>query len=570
LVDSQLSDYDSEKNISDYFYRSSPAMSVSPFPTLYISEEGVKNNDAYTVDSKDYKKIVRILKNNMQLNPELRGLLDFFSEQSQLVFEELDKYLNNTKKSPYILTISIDDMYIGRSPLFAKIRDNAAVEFYKDFYSLGDKKIVGSNLICSMCRENREELWGYVSIYNFYTSKTDFAPIAGGLKKEMAYRNYPVCPECAAKLKKLRPVVNKYFSFKFCGFDYLLIPEVIKDTPDNDIMALIIDIMVAQYDTAPGLALNLQTRLGEFTMGARDKIIDSYSNEIFDYLAETNNASSYTMLFYSINNAEFKILLTIENVFPCQFRAIFDAKRKAESHDIFKSLPGNAKGEIYDLEFRFDTLKEFLPIANKIEGDFSKAFLETTRNIFMQKKISFSFILQRIMSIVRRRFTNELNYELAMRKAFLLLKFMSYLGIISTNKSENKREVTMTGKFADFFAEHRDFFDSSAKQSIFMTGVLTQLLLNIQLFDKGSAPFRKRLNGLKLNKDLVHRIFTEAREKLEQYGKNYYQEMEQDIADLMVKGEMEKLSKDEISFFFTLGMTLYKKFKDSNIKEQDN
>lgn len=128
----------------------------------------------------------------------------------------------------------------------------------------------------------------------------------------------------------------------------------------------------------------------------------------------------------------------------------------------------------------------------------------------------------------------------------------------------------MTGKFADFFQEHQDFIDSGAKQCVFMTGVLTQLLINIQLSDKGSAPFRKRLNNMKLNQNLVYRIFTEAKEKLEQYGKNYYRELEADIAELMVKGGMEKLSNDEISFLFTLGMTLYKKFKEPKAMDQEN
>ena len=572
LVDSIMSDYDSAKNVTDYFYRDAPSNTVSPFLSLYISEESlgkIKEED-YSVDSKVYKKFIRILNRNVELNAELEGLRDFFAEQPEAIFAELDKYLYQTKKAPYIFTISIDGKHIGRSPLFKKVRENAAEEYYKDFYTLKDKKITGKNMVCSMCMAVQEELWGYVSIYNFYTSKTDFAPIAGGLNKELAHRNYPVCPDCAAKLKKLRPVVDKYFKFKFCGFDYLLIPQVIEQNQDSKLMDKVIDIMVAQYDSDPGALLNLDARLGEFSLGKRKKMIDGYSKEIFDYLAETNNAASYTMLFYAINNAEFKILLTIEDVFPSQFRELYDAKQKAEAHDVFQNLPGKEKGELYDLEFRFDTLKEFLPINDRIEGDFSKAFLETTRSIFTQKQLSFSYLLQRIMAKIRRRFSNDQNYELTTRKAFLLLKFMSYLGILNTTTNNANKEVAMTGKFADFFQEHQDFIDSGAKQCVFMTGVLTQLLINIQLSDKGSAPFRKRLNNMKLNQNLVYRIFTEAKEKLEQYGKNYYRELEADIAELMVKGGMEKLSNDEISFLFTLGMTLYKKFKEPKAMDQEN
>ena len=127
----------------------------------------------------------------------------------------------------------------------------------------------------------------------------------------------------------------------------------------------------------------------------------------------------------------------------------------------------------------------------------------------------------------------------------------------------------MTDKYAEFFEEHRDFFVSSAKQYVFLTGVLAQYLINIQMHDKGAAPFRKRLNSMKLDGNLIHRIFTEAREKLIQYDKNYYQDLEQRIADLMVKGGIEKLSNDEISFLFTLGMTMNKKFKESKTQEPD-
>ena len=128
----------------------------------------------------------------------------------------------------------------------------------------------------------------------------------------------------------------------------------------------------------------------------------------------------------------------------------------------------------------------------------------------------------------------------------------------------------MNHKFITFFDEHKDFFNSSAKKSIFMLGVLTQFLLNIQYVDKkGATPFRNRLNGLKLNKEIIQRIFTEVIEKLEEYDKNYYKELEREIAGLLVQGGLEKLSNDEISFFFTLGMALNQEFKDHDEDKQE-
>lgn len=571
LENADLLDYDSSRNVEEFFYRQAPAMSVSPFPSLYISEEDMQIDGEFSKESKSYKKILRILKNNKQINPALRGLHEFFDKRADEVFDKLDQYLSKTGKTPYILTISIDGLSIGKSLLYREIRDQAAKEFYKDYYTLGDKVIVGQNQTCSQCLQVKPELWGYVSVYNFYTSKTEHAPIAGGLKKEWAHRNFPVCPECAMKLTKIKPLIDKYFSFKFCGFDYLLIPEVITDSDSHELMRLIIDIMVAQYDASPDAVLELKSRLGDFTIGGRrEKLVDSQTKDVFDYLAETKNAASYTMLFYKESHAEFKILITVEDVFPSQFKAIFAAKQRAESHDVFQQLPGRDKGTVYDLEFRFDALNEFLPIKSKTEGDFSKAFLEITRDIFMQQPVSYQFMLQRIMSVIKKRFVNDENYELATRKAFLVLKFLSYLRLINTNSIQTTKEVGMIDSFKEFFEEHQDYFDTSAKQCIFMVGVLTQYLLNIQLRDKGSMPFRKRLNGLKLSKELVQRIYTEAIEKLNQYDKNYYKELEENIGVLFPEGEMDKLSNDEISFFFTLGMTLHKRFKVQKNENQED
>jgi CRISPR-associated protein Csh1 len=446
--------------------------------------------------------------------------------------------------------------------LFQAIRVQAAEDYFKEFYSLGEKKIVGKDMICSMCRQKHEELWGYVSIYNFLHLKNELAPIAGGMNKESSLE-LSVSRECASKLKSLKPIVDKYFSFKLCGLDYLLIPEVVGTNKPSSVMDMIVDLMVKQYSESPDAMLHLESRLGELKLGKRKKLIDSQSKEVFDYLSETGNYAAYTMLFYQRNNAEFKILSTIEDVFPSQFQAIFSAKERAESHEIFKELPGSDSRTTYDMEFRIDLIREFIPINHKIEGDFTKSFLEVTRNIFLQKPLSCDFMMSRFITIIRHKFVNDENFELSARKAYLVILFLTELGILDSSQSKDIMEVTMTGKYAEFFEEHKSFFNSYSKQYVFLTGVLTQYLLNIQKANTGATPFRKRLNGMKLDKALVNRILTEAIEKLKQYDKNYYQALEADIAELMIQAAEEKLTNDETSYVFTLGMTLSKRFKEN-------
>lgn len=573
---SEISDYDSGKNTIDYFYKRSPSNTVSPFLSLLISGNGlqIKANDplnpkkkVYSSLSKDYKKILRILQNNVEINPDLKGLLEYFEESSDQIIDLLKGHLDDKPKKPYLFTIRIDGLYIGQNPLFDKIKEKLVEDYYKDFYTLNGEKVIGKDLVCSMCLQKKEELWGYVSIYNFYAAKTEYAPIAGGFDKKKAYKNFPVCPECAAKLQKMRPVIDKYFNFKFCDYNYFLIPEIVSKKENSEVINSIIDIMV--NDNYSSTYLKDKIRLGSFTLGKRKKIVDADTKEIFDYLAYTKESASYTMIFYRANNAKFEILMTIEDIFPYQFKKIFEAKEKAENHSIFKNILDKKK--IYDLEFRFDVLNEFFPKPK--ENNYSNYFLEITRKIFVQQPISYNFMLQLLMNVIRKEFLNkgkyEDSYKLYTLKAFLILKFMSYLDIIPTNKELIIMEDKMNEKFQNFFEEHYDFFDSNAKKYIFMLGVLTQNLINIQFVDKNSKPFRKRLNGLKLNKELIQRIFTEVIEKLEEYDKNYYTELEHDIAKLMVKDGIDELSNDEISFFFTLGMALNQDFKEEKAQVKD-
>lgn len=601
LTGSYLEEYDSERNLTDTFFLSPSGNRVSPFPSLEISENNMRKKGIYSTKSKSYNKILRILKSNASINPALQGLLTLFTSEAELIFNEVDKYFKNLKKkTSVIFSIEIDGLSIGRSPFYESIRAKAAEDYYKDFYTLDDKTVEGSDLVCSLCFERKEKLWGYVSIYNFYTAKTEFAPIAGGFRKERAHNNFPVCPDCAQKLKQLKPVVDQYFKYRFCGFDYLLIPEYVGGPSEKETMDLIIEIMVSQHAAQPGELLDI--RLGSFTLGKRKTIVESNSDEVFDYLAETKNTAAYTMIFYSSpkGQAKFTLLSSIDNVFPSQFKEIFAAKEKAESHAIFKDMPGKKGEGNYDLIFRFDLLKEFLPTtsepkggstkpkkgekaspddensANVSVGLYSKAFLEMTRSIFKQEQVSYSFLLRRIIAVIRKIFANEKEADrgyptkIITLKAFLTLKFLYYLRCIIPNRHKAQKEVNVNVLYEEFFAEHQDFFDTNAKKSVFMTGVLTQHLLDIQYVDRGATPFRTRLNGLKLNPALIKRIFTEAIEKLKQYNKNYYRKLQGDIAQLMITGGMEELSNDEISFIFTLGMALNQQFKNQDQEKTED
>lgn len=558
-----LVQYDVTRNLESYFYRSASAMAVSPFPTLYISDVGLKDDDKnYSVESKDFGKFLRILANIASIESEVKPLLEFIKTNGNDIITRISEYTSVSNKNPYLLTIKIDNKYIGESNLFNKIRENLRQAPYADSYTLGSKKVVGKNQVCSICATKTDEVWGYVSIFNFYTSKTEFAPIAGGFRKEKAHKNYPVCKACTAKMEKLKPIIEHYMNFRFCGFSYFMIPEFVTSNSSDIAQQEIIDILIDPNNVN-------STRIGQLSLGKSKQILEDDARYIFNILAEASNQANYTMLFYERNNAEFKILLTIENVFPKQFNAIFDAKTKADNHAIFKAQKGIKKGELIDLGFQFEILKDFFPIQSRMHGDFSKHFLEIVNSIFLQKRISYDFLMNRIVQTIRQRFVNEEYYELTVKKSILLLKFMYYLGIINKTTTPSDKEVKVNAKSEKFFNEHSEFFSSNAKKAVFLMGALCQLLMNITFQERQSSPFRKHLNGLKLNPGLIQKLFPEMIEKLEQYDKNYYKSMEEDIAKLLLDAKLTNMSHDEISFMFVMGMTLHKEIKQDEPKPTD-
>ncbi len=438
-------DYDLHKNTDQYFLRNVPGNAVSPFPTIYVSMDGVSGSTTDEVCSaKDFGKLIRILQNNLKYNPDLKALIDVIKSNAICIAEDIVGSISSPK-TIYVLTLRIDDEFVADSVFFRSMLEHVREELLESFFTLKKQRTIGRNQVCSMCEQRKDEVWGYVSIFNFFTAKTELATIAGGFEPKNAHKIYPVCPQCANKLNKLKPIIDKYFSYRFCGLDYLIIPEIMGINKAEALKEIVEIFFDAKLRAEEG-----KTGIGTLTLGKRKKLVDSQTQDVFDILASTGNYANYTMLFYKTSNSEFKILASIENVFPYHFQNVFEAKAKAESHAIFRQQSGFKKKEKVDLEFTFSILKEYFPINSKMEGDFSKQFLELVRNTFMQRHIDDDFLIGRLISVIQKRFVEESFFMPATRKAFLILCFYNYLGLVKANTT-SPQEVKMSGKYDSFF-----------------------------------------------------------------------------------------------------------------------
>jgi len=181
------------------------------------------------------------------------------------------------------------------------------------------------------------------------------------------------------------------------------------------------------------------------------------------------------------------------------------------------------------------------------------------------------------MRRIREAFVEGYPTNIDTLNGFLLLNYLEELGLIGNSKEMKEMDeregkiktladlegLPLEQKVERFFEANKPFFTSDAKKAAFLEGVLTQKLLNIQWNDKKATPFRPKLHGLKMSEALIKKLLPEIQNKLEEYGKNYYRDLESIIAQhFVMAGANWKETDDELSFYFVLGMDMQKLFKN--------
>lgn len=138
-------------------------------------------------------------------------------------------------------------------------------------------------------------------------------------------------------------------------------------------------------------------------------------------------------------------------------------------------------------------------------------------------------------------------------------------------KEETITEENIEVNIEKFFNERKDAFVQTSEKAIFLVGVLINYLLYVQRDERrvkwGEEPFRSKLYGLFLDETKIKKLFEKAVGKLSEY-KRTYPALEKIVAKyLSESGKTWKMSKEEISYYFTLGLILGSMFK---VKKEEN
>jgi len=515
----------------------------------------------------------------------LNNIKSCILSNSKQILEAITTEYNSLKKDREsgIITIVLQDngkqKYLGDFSAFRKIlRANALATYFQKFNKISKSE----NQTCTICGEKRDEVYGFVSTYNFYTVDKP-GMVSGGFDQSKAWKNYPVCKDCALTLEKGKKFLEKNSKFRFYSFDYLLIPKPVIFNVNNEVYETLQDYH--DEGTKFGLTKKYKNLLAE-TEG-----------DIFDYLSNKPNKFQCNILIYAASNNEFKILRYIEGVFPSRLRELFKAKEFVDQNPCLNtySVP------VYDknrkpsgekpLEFNFGSFWYFF--GKRKDEDTSSYFLDIIAKVFQNEKVSYRFFVNGIVNRMRKQFAQAYTTKNALKESYYTkeagmrglcsLMYLQRLDILGDydhgdKMNENKiREImndpkheNSTQKLEAVFDNFPEFFNRYSTRAVFSVGALAQLLLNIQYTERGATPFRTKLQGLRLDQRKVSALLPKIENKFEEYNKNYYKELEKLATEYLIQaGKDWGLSKDEVSFYFVLGMNLASYLKQSKEVKDD-
>lgn len=520
-----IEDFDSKK-IDTYLFSSGSSKGNAAYPFCPI----INSSKTY----KTFKKIYGWVKNcqkyaDINETPEmnkarLNAVIRLLDENRSSILETLSQKSNELpKKINQFLTIKINSRLLGEYQFFKECLNLAGAQKRKKSHCVS---------ICSLCGNSNREVSGKTDVFKFYTiDKPGF--ISGGFKLKDAWKNFPVCNDCYSSLKEGRKYLDNNLSFSFYGFNYLLIPKLL--ISEKKRLEYLLDI--------------LSKTKKEISLGNRiiHKLTDD-EDDILEFLTEEKDLLTINFLFLQKNQSAERIVLAIEDVFPSRIRRIFEAKKSIDI--LFQNDP--------DKGFTFAHIRTFFSKSdeNKKRSDLDKYFLAVVYSVFKGDEISFPFLAKFMMPVIRKEIPKSDSYiYFRIKHAMMVISFLEKLELIKF-----KEVSTMdNGPFDEIFTRYGNSFASPAKRGIFLTGTLTQLLLNKQYSLRGSKPFIKKLKGLKMDEKEIKALLPQIINKLEEYDS--FDFGKQKIASeasryLLESGGRWKMSVDEINYYFVCGMNL--------------
>lgn len=496
------------------------------------------------------KEILILIKNEWMQN------VSEINKKLYDTYESLDKEAKKKCGLSIIVQKGPDSLFVADFEIFRTALVKDATQGLSEF---GGVVSEGFNNICSICLTQKEHLHGFASPFKYYTvDKKGY--ISNYFSLKLAWKNYPICDECAEGLYLGARMIEEELNFYFYGKPYMAIPRLLIDDEDR--------------------YLEVFDAFRQFRNSERNAQ-SAYEDELMTFVAEQKNYFNLDLIFFTKNLTTGAIRLKshIEEVFPSRFNKIFvEAREAVDNHPTFlnhlrfeetkyekETGTKKEKKEIFTQKFRFGKLLQF----------FDKEDYSIIQSVFDGNTIDKATLYNNFIEYYRENYRKKLEgsgYQ-SLRKTIIdaisVINYLAYLKLISIeplnyevvmdsdNESVKKEGKFELEKLQSFVHDNPEFFDQKYKVGIFCLGVLVQMVMNIQQANLKNTPFEKKLKGFHLSAKDVETVYVEALAKLQQYQGNYaYGTLRKFMTEYfnLEMPAIKKASTAEISFYFVTGM----------------
>ncbi len=498
-------------------------------------------------------------------NRLINSLTDEFLKNKEKIFEDIsEKFgeLDKNEKRNAILSIKIKnekEKYVGDFDIFKEIfRKEVTKKFFTRKY---DREIESrGNGKCYLCG-NEGEVYGFASPFSVFTVKK--RGFASQFLQNDSWKQLPICEKCAVFSVAGREFLDKYLSKGFYDYRFYVIPNFIFEGIQKEVIEDIKDSKKKSY--------------AKSLLGRED--------DILDIIKEKRDVISLIFVFYRPKQGDyFDIVKYVEDVPPSWIKKLFDTFNEIGRKQIFKEeslqkifgkkwVNDFIEGIWNGKKLRFMSLggitRTFFPPSRET-GVYDKYFLDVIGDILAQRFISKDLLINAFIREIRNEHVNNRYERLYALKSLYLLTFIDELdlirGVNMSEKTENDKwdiETSKAEKIEGFFEDFKNAFNVPEKKAAFLEGVLAKFLLDVQYAERKSTPFRSKLHGLKIDKTKIKKLLPEIIEKLREY-KVGYPWLEELTSKYLLETENSgwRLSKDEISYYFALGLNLGRIFKE--------
>jgi CRISPR-associated protein Csh1 len=390
---------------------------------------------------------------------------------------------------------------------------------------------------CAICGRTAVKVYGNYAVVACYNLNNP-GSIAGGFQAGKAYRNFPVCGDCALSIAETFTFAETNLSSSMAGQSYLILP----------------------YSNHPEVREELQARLEQrpdrYQLGkARDLLADELA--ITEEFAGVGDQLAFALIFFKQQNAAWRVQAEVQQLLPSRLHQLHRAgKDIANAAD----LTVESKTEIKPVQIHAMTFKNFSSASDKASEDTLRGWLAA---LFEGQAVNSSHFLHclvgKLLSTGKRepKFLHWMTLQ-----AWGLYRYARLTQLIVLDPVMEHPAMSDTipdSPYGRYTQEHADFFRRPELIVAFLTGCYASQVASVQRQVRGADPFTKKFIGRLLTRQHLQRLYREGHGKLAQYGKLGYviTGLDPDLANAWVAcGEDWAISDEEATFAFTIGYSL--------------